>query len=380
MKTLRFSLATLMVCGSLQVLDAASTPPMGYVTITCLPNSDTIVGLPMRQNADFVGTLSGDPEILTTIIDPGPPEVTEPTGEARFTVSGSPNFTVDQYAGSYYIKFKDTTPTPAAGDGQWFAITANTADTITVDLNGGSADAVSGAAFEVLKFWTLDELFPPGDCTTDPATTGNAIVASTSQLTSGRRTTILLPDLLSSGINLSSTSAYYVNAGVWKKVGSGSTDFGSTQFWPDNYFTIRHPSTVNAATSYTVTGEVETASLNIPLATNATTSQDNFIGLPRPVDVTLNNLNLGGTSAFMDSTSQLTSGRRDLLLVFDNAAALQNKSATAVYYFHNSIWKKVGGGSTDFGTDVIPAGGGFMIRKYQTGTGATVIWKNTSPY
>lgn len=368
MKTLRLSLAACLASASISLLPGVSTPPLGFTTVTCLPNSDTIVGLPMRQNADFVGVISGAPEILT-----------EPTGEARITVSGSPAFTVDQYAGSYYIKFKDSDPA-AAGDGQWFAITGNAADTITVDLNGGTIDAVSGAAFEVLKFWTLDELFPPGNCTTDPATTGNAIVASTSQLTSGRRTVLLIPDLTGSGINLSASAGYFVHDGTWKKVGSGSTNFGSTQLWPDNFFTIRHPSSVGSSTTYTITGEVEMGTINIPLNTEATTSQDNFIAMPRPVDVTLNSLNLGNTSAFMTSTSQLTSGRRDILLVYDNTSALQNKSASAAYYFHAGVWKKVGAGSADFGSDVIPASAGFVIRKYQSGTGATAIWQCSVPY
>lgn len=378
MKTLRLSLTALLGCGALSFLPAASTPPLGFVTITCPANSDTIVGLPMRQNADFVGTISGAPEILTTIIDPGPPEITEPSGEARVTVSGTPAFTVDQYAGSYYIKFKDSDPA-AAGDGQWFAITENTADTITVDLNGGDIDAVSGAAFEVLKFWTLDELFPPGDSTTDPATTGNAIVASTGQLSFQRRTEILLPDLTTEGINLAPSQIFYVHSGIWKKQGGGTDNFGSTQLWPDVYLIIRHPVAVTSATSYTITGEVEMGSLDIPLTTSSTGPQDNFIALPRPVDVTLDQLNLGNTPAFVSSVGQLSFQRRDELYVFDNTAQLNNKSPSAIYYYHDLKWKKQGGGIADFGSDVIPAGAGFFIRKYQS-DGSTVFWENAPSY
>jgi uncharacterized protein (TIGR02597 family) len=101
--------------------------------------------------------------------------------------------------------------------------------------------------------------------------------------------------------------------------------------------------------------------------------------LPRPVDTTLNNLNLGGTAAFVTSTSTLAAGRRDQLLVFSNASVGQNKAPATTYYYNGGIWKKNGAGNTDFGTDIIPAGVGFIIRKY-TGTGATANWDNTPAY
>ncbi len=338
------------------------------MSITCPPNSDTIVGLPLRQNAAFSGTLSADPDTTTT------------PGSAILTLSGTPGLTVNAYANQYYVKFADTTPTPAAGDGQWFSITSNTAGSITVDLNGGSIAAVSGARLEVLKFWTLAELFNPAASTTDPLTTGNAIVASTSTTTFGRRTSVLFPDLATPGINLAASAIYYVHSGIWKKSGQGDTNYGSTQLWPDMYIVIRHPSAVTSSTVYTVTGEVEMGDFVIPLSTQASAQQDNFISITRPVDVSLNNLNLGGTSAFISSTSETTFGRRDQLMVFDNTQQAQNKSATAIYFYHNGIWKKSGFGSTDYGTDVIRAGAGFMIRKYQSGNGATVFWKNTNSY
>lgn len=345
-----------------------ATNPVGYMSITCLPSSDTIVGLPLRQNAAFSGTLSADPDTTTT------------PGSAILTLSGTPGLTVNAYANQYYVKFADTTPTPAAGDGQWFSITANAAGSITVNLNGGTIAALAGARLEVLKFWTLAELFNPADCTTLATTTGNAIVASTSTLLSGRRTEVLYPNLTTAGINLSSSATYYVHSGIWKKAGSGDTNFGATQLWPDVYFAIRQPSTVTSATVYTITGEVEVGDFCIPLGTQISVGQDNFISLTRPIDVTLDDLNLGGTSAFVSSTSTLLSGRRDQLLVFNNSVAARNRSASATYYYHGGMWKKTDTGDTNMGSTVIPAGTGFIIRKYRTLTGETVIWKNSPTY
>ena len=283
------------------------------------------------------------------------------------------NFT-GLFEGTHYVKFKD-----GPGAGEWYSVSVTGDGTIDIDLNGATISAVSGNQFEVLKFWTLDELFPPTESDTDPALTGNAIVASTSTSSLGRRTSLLYPDITTAGTNLSASAIYFIYNDEWRK--SGETgDFGSTQLWPDVYFTIRHAPSVNSATTYTVIGQVETGTVDIPLNTVTTGFQDNFIGITRPVDVTLNSLNLGGTAAFVSSTSTSSLGRRDSILVFDNAAALQNKSASAIYFFHEGIWKKSGANNDDFGSDVIPAGHGFIIRKYETGGGETAIWKNTSSY
>ena len=63
-----------------------------------------------------------------------------------------------------------------------------------------------------------------------------------------------------------------------------------------------------------------------------------------------------------------------------DATAALNKAPSAIYYYNSGIWKKVGAGNTDVGNDVIPAGYGFIIRKYQSGTGATASWTNPPTY
>lgn len=341
------------------------TSPAGYVSITCLPNSDTIVGLPLRTSAAYTGVLSATPDTTTT------------PGSAILSLSGNPGLTANEFAGAYYVKFKDSTPA-ATGDGQWFSITANGTSSITVDLNGGTIAALSGAQLEVLKFWTLAELFPPADCTTDPATTKTAIVASLDSSAEGRRTQVLVPDLLTPGINQAPSGIYYVRNGNWVKAGTEENS-NSLPLWPDVYFRIRQPASVISPTTYTINGEVELGKFVVPLTTQASIRQDNFVAIPRPVDITLNQLNLANTGAFVSSTSALASGRRDELLVFDNAKAISNKSASAIYFFHNGIWKKPGS-AADQGAVVIPSGAGFIIRKFPTGDGRTVLWNNTQTY
>lgn len=362
-----FALAALAGAGF--ALGQNTTTPVGYVTIECKANSDTIVGVPLRQSAAFVGTLNGAPDLITT------------PGSAILTLAGTPGLTANEFANTHYVKFKNTLPTPAAGDGQWFVITANAAGTLTANLNGGSIAAVDGAGLEVIKFWTLAELFNPSQSTNNPATTGNAIVSSAGTNTITRRTSVLIPNYAGTGINLSSAYTFYVleSAKQWRLQGDATTNQGDFQLWPDLYFIIRHAAAVTGPTNYTATGEVETEDFSINLNTQVAISQDNFIALTRPVDVTLNDLNLGGTAAFMSSTGTNTLTRRDQLFVFDNTATGFNKSSSATYFYHNGIWKKSGDNDVDHGSDVIPAGSGIRIRKYKTASG-TAVWDQTTPY
>lgn len=367
MKSIFSILLAALACCANSVADTVYSNPMGFVSVTCPRNSDTIVGLPLRQAADFTGTLSANPDTVTI------------PDSAILSLIGTPGLTVDAFAGTHYVKFKDSTPTALPGDGQWFAVVSNTADTITLDLNGDVIDSVSGAELEVLKFWTLGELFPPAECTTDPLTTGTAIVASTNLFASGLRTQVLYPNLNGSGINLAPSVGYFLNGASWRRSDDKNNNYNDTVLLPGTYFIIRHPAAVTSNTTYTVSGEVDGGSFVLPLATLGGGSQDNFIALPRAVDITLNDLGLGGSAAFMSSTSYFASGLRDQLLVYDNSLQVANKAPSAGYYYYGG-WRKSGGGSSDRGSDVIPAGAGFVIRKYQSGDGFSDFWTNTPNY
>ena len=343
--------------------ETAYTTPVGYVTQTCKADSDTYVGLPVRPSAAAAGALSAAPDSTTV------------SGSAILSLSGNSGFTVNAFANTHYAKFKS-----GAASGKWFVITANTASSITVNLTGASLIAAPTDTLEVIKFWTLATLFDPAAATTNAATTPNAIVASTGTSPGTRNTQVLIPDLSGVGTDLSPTETYYVHAGIWKKVGGGATSFNDYQLWPDTYVLVRNPVAVTIDTKYIISGEVDTTNFEIPLRTAAASQQDNFVALVRPVDVTLNALNLGGTLAFLDSTSTAPGGRRDQLLVYDTATVEHDKAPAKTYYRFSGQWRKVGGGAADFGTDVIPAGNGFIVRKYQAVGGPTYKWLNTPSY
>ena len=347
-------LAAASLCGLASAQTTAYTTPVGYTSVTCLAASDTIVSLPLRKSVTAAGALASNP-----------------SGSVLTIASAA--YTDNQFAATHYVKFSTG---PAAG--KWYTITSNTATTLTINLNGDTLNAVGTNELEVIKFWTLAELIDPATCTSDPTTTPNAVVASSSTLGTGRKTELLIPNLVATGVNIAPNVTYYVHAGIWKLSGP-NTASNNVQLWPDTYFIIRNPA-MAASTKYVCAGEVDTKAFAISLGTQTGIKQDNFQGMPRPVDVTLNQLGLGGTPAFMSSTSQLGTGQRDVLLLFDNTSAKKNKAPVYTYYFHAGIWKKTDTGATDKGNDVIPAGSGFIIRKYQSGTGATETWTNPAPY
>lgn len=366
----RISLSLAILVASSGLLSAQSEmvcDPVGFNKIPCLTNSDTIVGVPLRAKGSQKATLSALPD--TTALP----------GSAILPVAGSPGWTAGAYAGTHFVKF-----TSGAMDGSFYPVTANTADTLTIDLNGDDAGAVVASDTILLaEYWTLNTLFPPADATSDPATTKTAIVASTNTYTSGRRTELKLPDLVSSGTNLAPTQTFFIYNGVWRKPGD-AVDYGSTRIHPDSYFIVRHTSSVTAGTTYLCLGEVEMGNFAIPLSTQSTTGlntrQDNFVAVPRPINLTINQLGLV-PDAFVASTNAYASGRKDELLVFNNASQAFNKAASATYYYYNNAWRKQGANPTiDFGTDVIPAGAGFLVRKAPTVGGVTSFWVNPATY
>jgi len=351
------------------------TPPIGVNKVTCLANSDTIVGIPFRKEGSRSTLTTGDPIAVTE-----EPDLREIPLQSLTLEAGS--------LVQHYLKFDGGTR-----DGRWYDITANTASSVTIDLNGDNlTGVVTGDRVVITEYWTLDTLFPPAQATTawteDPQNAGvfipngHAIVASTSPFPSGRRTEMLFPNYQESGINLAAAGTYYIYNGGWRKQGEPvSADFGSSFLVPDYYIVLRHPSGISHETIFRANGEVTMGNHSIPLSTRIDGKQDNLIGLTRAVNITLNELSLGGTQAFLSSTTPFPAGRRDELLVFNNEVADRNKAASATYYYYNGAWRMQGQPiSTDFGGDEIKAAFGFIIRKYQDANGETVFWNNTPSY
>lgn len=353
MKTALHTFLSLGLCLGAQSLfsQSAETNPVGFNTVECLPGSDTICGVPFARPAVFQGVVD------STQVG---------TGTLTITPEGTPGWTENDFQTLYMVRIISGTKA-----GMYYQVSANAAGDVTVDLAGDTATGINpGDSFRIHPFWTLSTLFPPA--------TQSTIIASTGTLPNQRRTELITPDLQGAGTNLAPLFKYYIFNGAWRKAVSGNPNADNDILYPDSYFIIRHASSlITASTSYVPVGMVELNSVTIPLATHATISQDNFVLSGRPIPVKLKDLDLLSSAAFMASTSTLPNGRRDTLLVFDNAVAQLNKAPSATYYYLSGSWRKAVSGNPVADDDEILPSHGMIIRKYQTGTGATQFWTHS---
>ncbi|MDB6059351.1 MAG: hypothetical protein JWO95_3195 [Verrucomicrobiales bacterium] len=316
----------------------------GYNQLALLGNSDTFVSVPYTRAGILTETVSS---VAANVV----------------TANGSPNWIPNQFvysagvqSNSYFVRF-----TSGAAAGKIYSITANSANSVTLNLGTDSLSAVSTAdIFTIESYWTPATLFPNGAGIFASPTPGN------------RYTEVLLPDTTTAGINLSANKVLYFNAGLWKQVGQGSTSHNDDVLSPNSFFIVRH----NVATNSTLCtlGSVVAASIAVQLQASPSTPQDNYVALARPVPVSLNDSGLIASGAFV--TSPLPGNRTDELQVFDNTVVQKNKSSSAIYYYWSNAWRRVGAGTTDVGADqVFTPGAGMVIRKATNN--ATTTWINS---
>lgn len=328
----------LFCTASILAADVAYTKPVGGFTITAAANTDTRISAVLARSAAWAGTIAS-------------------VSSTTLTAAGTPNWSAGAFAPgatTYYARMLS-----GAQRGQYFIITASTTDTLTVDNAGLNLSAiVAGDSFEVVPFWTLGTLFPASQA-------GTAFVASGSALS--RQTEVLTYDASQTGINRASSGTYYFLNGAWRKVGSSAgTSFDSTLIFPDGYVIQRNKA---AATNLVQTGRVQPAYLGSVIEATASVQNDNFVSISFPIDVTLDQSGLIGT-VFAASSSPLAIS--DQLLWYDPAATGINLASSATYYYYNGAWRKRGSSSSlNFGSTVLKAGSGFIIRKAANGTSGT---------
>jgi uncharacterized protein (TIGR02597 family) len=254
-------------------------------------------------------------------------------------------------------------------EGNWYTITANNPDTLTLDLQGDALTALlPDDAVSIVPYWTLGTIFHGGTGIHPTIDTFN------------RQTEILFPNLGGTGINLSASATFYFFSGSWRQVGKGAAVKNDEVVTPDMFVIVRHNNPTN--TVVTTEGAVLAGELRSFVRRNSSLRQDNYFALPRPLSVSLNgaglvNLSDPSTGAFRESPDPFN--RIDELLVFDNSLTGKNKSAAGTYYFRNGGWRKVGQGSANKGADLVfQPGAGVIIRSGTNASGA--IWTNTPSY
>lgn len=364
-------LAILVVAGLLAAQDArsqtttVSTSPVGYVQLACTGSSDSLYTIPFTQPAAYVGLVAS-------------------VSGSTVTVSGTAGWTANQfvYSGSgsstYFALLGAATTGTNPREGATYTVTANGTNTLTLSLNGDTISSSTNCTISVIPYWTLATVFPSSnELSVNP---NGSFSKSTSTRLTNLNTQILIPSYSGTGINLSAASIYYYYNGAWRLYGDSSSNYHGDDVLVNNgYFVVRNSNT--PTTSLTAMGTVVTGKVLVPLATEAAISQDNPVALVRPVDVPLNSTGLAGTSAFTTSTSTRLTNLSDQLLLYSDTTSGINKSAASIYYYYNGHWALYGDSSSnDHGTDVIPAGNGFVIRKVANGTGATAFWQDSPTY
>ncbi len=318
----------------------------GFCRLALLGNSDTFVSVPFtRPPEDFGAVLA--------------------VGANTVQLRASPGWVPNQWlygppaqTNTFYMLVRS-----GAMNGEYFTVTGNTPDTLTVDLDGGSLSQLAvGDSIAIIPYWTLGTIFPGGQNIHESVSPGI------------RNTELLLANVQGTGVNFSSLATYYFYTGSWRRVGQGLALKNDDVILPDMYFIVRHNAVGD--TTLTTEGLMLAGKTLIQIRRQGAAGQDNTIALDRPVPFSLDSSDLVLTGAIRASPSQ--SSRLDELLVFDNSVVGKNKSAAASYYYWNSAWRKVGAGSANVGTDVVfTPGTGVILR---SGAGSSTDWKLPSPY
>jgi len=247
-----------VVIGSISTAKAqttVTTAPVGFTNITCSGSSDTIVSLPLARPTEYVGqiasvsgsilTIAGSPSwtasqwvyaqgsqpktyyveiggvvtaIAGTVSTTGVDNVVTGVGTTFTTAVAVGNGLIIN--GSYFVvasivsdtSLTTTVPSRVAAsaatasvsvspnEGRIYTVTANDASSLTIALNGDSISSIqANTSISIIPYWTLNSVFPAGDANT-------SYIPTISPLS--RQTQILIPDYVSSGINLSAPILY----------------------------------------------------------------------------------------------------------------------------------------------------------------------------
>ena len=347
--------ASLLAAHGLQAQTTATTDPVGFMTIATPVASDTIIAAPLTKPPVFQGAVSSRSNFV-------------------ITVSPSPNFS-NLAAKPHYVQ-----PISGAQAGFLFDVATNTSNTITLVDNGITPTGLDASnTFKVVPYWTLGEIYPATDAGVSFTPSGTTAL--------NRRTQILTPNIVGTGINRAAAATYFfatnaadpTNPAVsyWRSTATGATNQNATPILPDSYFTVRQTTNSGTNLATTIAGNVNTGAVAVQLESVAGTANDNYVSLGRPTDITLNNLGVVQSGAFLQSLNTTALGRRDQLLIISNSSIGFNKAASVTYYYvTNAGWKSTATGTNDVGTNVIPAAIGYIVRKVSNNTPGTQFWTN----
>jgi uncharacterized protein (TIGR02597 family) len=338
-----------------------STPVVGFVKDSFTTNSDTIVTLQLQRPSELAGTVSSASD----------------SGASSTLNLSSASLTADQfvYVSGSQPKTYYALVTGGTRAGSYFPITANGTISLTVDNLGvplSGAGAITSV--EVRPYWTLGTLFPSTDKNV-------SFVPSIGSSALSRRTKIILPNNVATGINKSARATYFyrddAGFGYWVSESALLANANDTILNPDEYLTLRHNTA--AALSLTASGSVLANAIATYAGTSTSVSNDTLVGIPRPSDYKLSELGFTDNVNFVPSTGHPPLKRGDQILVVSKTGSGFNRAAGTTYYRYNNSWYQQGD-TTPLTDATIPAGSAIILRKVKTGDGADSVALNQPNY
>jgi uncharacterized protein (TIGR02597 family) len=335
----RTTIATTLLAallGTVASAQQAVTDPVGFVSVTVLANSDSMLAVPLNRAAEFKGTISS---IAGNVI----------------TVSGTPGWTANQFVQALPSQTKTYAVQFASGtkEGMTGSITANTTNTITVSLPSGDdfTGVVAGDQLDIMPFWTPSTLF-----------SGTVAVGFELQ-----------GFVTASGINAGSTEIYtHAGSNTWEDgINGGDTTHSPLPF--GIALLARNNSASNATLS--MVGSVPMSASRIRLTAPANTEQDIAFGFMSPIPEALSAAPSGSANRLGFPVAI-----GDQIQGFDNSATGINKGAAEIYVWNGSAWEDgINGGDID-STVTLKPGFGYLYRKAPSVGGVNVVWTRLPSY
>ena len=264
-----------------------ATDPVGFTTSTCPANSDTLLSVPFTRPPEFVGATAS--ATANTITVPGNP------------------WTVNQFvyvAGSqpktYFVLIGPHTSSNPK-EGNMYQITSNTTNTSDLEYWHRRREHHCGANSDPGHSLCHPRQCLPGfGCRDFLHCLAFRLQSADANFDSELRRRWNQPRAEPSP----TFSSMEPGGGLATRL---TEDHGDDPFTNAGYFTLRNAST---GTTLTTLGSVLTKNTTIPLFTRVgatSVQQDNFVSVIRPIDVTLNDLGLITSGAFLSSPSAVQS-------------------------------------------------------------------------
>ncbi len=344
-----FILGLLAVPLAAEAQTTVTTTPVGYITYTIpatngAQTTTTYISFPLLNNPAYSGAVSALTSNTLTVAG-------TPWTAGQFAAAGSP----------FFVKISS-----GLEAGRFLLVTANTANTLTVDVTDHSSQTtpLDGSGFavqvndriEVIAGDTLASVLGDGS--------GNnplLLVGSISLFTADS------VGIYNSSLNRMATYYFNTTRNAWN-LSSALTNQNGLVIYPDMAIAItRRPN--RPALTFQLQGRVPDVT---PLTKTVGGSSSPVYSSTRfPVDVKLTSLNIPG---WTKSNSLFTA---DTLAIWN-----QNLARWDTYFQRadNSQWRKSGDTLTDQSNFVIPAGTGISILKRSAVSGQSSFLAVSMPY